>query len=447
MRVPETTTRRDGAGPSAARMPVRTLAPGAATPARALLAQQGTAGNAAVVQMLRRTGHSWAQHQHQPPHRHQPQAQPRRGAGTPSVQRMLRYDPVKMNAGYDADLSDQSGSERGRSRPPGPRAARPASPPRQASPPAPSPARTAHAAAWHIALRICGPQPGATAQEVAAVTEFVHSAAAWAAHEASTVEVAPRSREAAEFEHTFRSTYARVFEEQFATKGWETETVTESAREAARDARAAVGLERRISGGRGVPGVPDLPMNELIAPLRTFLRKSVADGEADAYKVTVKADRGQPWTSPGFYREFEVGHVWIQVETGSGRRTSFGFYPEAGAGPVQSVPGMIRCPEPHVRYTDKISERVPLEDVVRGYLVAHRRSREPYNFLRYNCTSFAAEVWHAVTGQGLPRGMVVSNPASAGSGIYDAHQRAGRRRAGGAAAGPFPYSDSEANRD
>ncbi|MFJ4620037.1 hypothetical protein [Streptomyces sp. NPDC088812] len=450
MRVHETTTRRDGAEPG--RSPARTTrkapSPGDTTPSRALLAQQGAAGNAAVVQMLRQSGHSWAQHQHGAGCGHQRTEDagesPTAGAGTPSVQRMMRYDPVKMNAGYDADhsdYSDHSGSERGRDRRPGPRAAaRPASPPRRESPPAMSPAQTAHAIAWNVALRIGGPGPDTTAEERDTLTQWVNSAAVWAAHETSTIDVAPRSREAVEFEHAFRSTYTRIFDEKYYGKGWAPETVEESARAAADDARAAVALHRGI---RGLHGVPDLPLNELLAPLRTFIRKSVADGEAHAYKVTVKADRGKPWTSPGFYREFEVGHVWIQLETNSRKRISFGFYPEAGAGPVQNVPGMVRCPEPHSTYTDKVSEQVSLTDVVRGYQRAHQRSGRPYNFLRYNCTSFAAEVWDAVTGRALPRGWVVSNPASAGSAMYEAHQQAGRRRAGDGAAGPFAYSDSE----
>ncbi|MFJ4692922.1 DUF4157 domain-containing protein [Streptomyces sp. NPDC088766] len=588
MRVNETSPERDGSRPS--RAPARTSAkapgPGAATPAHTLLAQQGAAGNAAVVQMLRQAGHPWARHRHgagcghegtavqgavqrsavhdvlraagrpmddttrsdmearfgqdfsdvriheggaarasaseigaraytsghhivigdggadrhtlahelthvvqqrqgpvagldngaglkvsDPSDRFEREAEanaarvmsspapvqrlPRRtgadsgalpavaAAGPPPVQRMLRYDPVKMDGGYDADYYDShsSGSERGRSRNPSPgEAGRTAPAPRQVSAPAASPAWTAGEIARSVALRLCAPQPGATAEEVSAITEFANIAAAWASHEVGAIDVRPRSREAVEFEHAFRATYTSVFDEKHYEQGRTAAVVEESARAAAREAYAAIGLERRL---QGVRGVPDLPLDELIAPLRTFIRKSVADGEADSYKVTVKADRGKPWTSPDFYQDYEVGHVWIQWETSSRKRASFGFYPQAGAGPVQSVPGMIRCPEPHRRYDDKLSVNVSLRDVVRGYMLAHQRSGEDYNFLRYNCTSFAAEVWRAMTGRTLPRGMVVSNPASTGSGIYEAYQQAGRRRAHGGATGPFPYSDSE----
>ncbi|MFF3503700.1 hypothetical protein [Streptomyces sp. NPDC003247] len=450
MRVHESTTRRDGAEPhrSPARTPAKAPGPEAATPSRALLAQQGAAGNAAVVQMLRQAGHSWAQHRHGAGCGHRRTgdagAPPAAGAGTPSVQRMMRYDPVKMNAGYDADhsdYSDHSDAERGRPRRPGPQAAaRPASAPRQASPPAVSPAQRAHEIAWYVAYDICAPQSEEDPRKAADIKAFMTDVARRIADEVGAIAIAPGTRDATEFENAFLTTCTKIFEKKYDKENRTAGAAADIARTVAADVRAVLALDRRL---QGVHGVPDLPLNELIAPFRTFIRESVEDGETESYKVTVKADRGKPWHTPGFYRDFEVGHVWVQLETGNGKRTSFGFYPKGLAGPVQSVPGMIRCPEPHHAYTDKFSQHVPLSDVIGAYMLAHRRSGESYNFLRYNCTSFAAEIWQAMTGQRLPRGMLVSNPASAGSALYEAYQQAGRSRAGDGATGPFAYSDSE----
>ncbi|MFI6687493.1 DUF4157 domain-containing protein [Streptomyces sp. NPDC050485] len=104
---------RTSEGNKPARSAARTAAPGSGAPA-ALLALQSTAGNAAVVQMLRGAGHVWAQEQHQ------------HGAGCghqqteqPAVQRSSVHDVLRapgrplddairtdMEARLGADFSD-----------------------------------------------------------------------------------------------------------------------------------------------------------------------------------------------------------------------------------------------------------------------------------------------------------------------------------------------------
>ncbi|WP_371675679.1 DUF4157 domain-containing protein [Streptomyces sp. NBC_01276] len=84
------------------RAPGRTRAPSAAPPAHGLVGLQGGPGNAAVVQMLRRAGHAWAQdrHRHGPGCSHPSQGAPSPG---PSVQRSAdgRGDGERHEGGED----------------------------------------------------------------------------------------------------------------------------------------------------------------------------------------------------------------------------------------------------------------------------------------------------------------------------------------------------------
>jgi hypothetical protein len=49
--------------------------------------------------------------------------------------------------------------------------------------------------------------------------------------------------------------------------------------------------------------------------------------------------------------------------------------------------------------------------------MAHRRADAKYNLTGYNCSSFASEVWQAMTGSALPNGLLLANPASAADSV------------------------------
>ncbi|WP_329172821.1 eCIS core domain-containing protein [Streptomyces sp. NBC_01477] len=95
------------------RSSARTPTGRAATPLPPLLALQGSAGNAAVVQMLRRAGHPWAQerHRHNAGCGHQQAEQPVQRSTVPDVLRspgrpLDDNTRTEMEARLDADFSD-----------------------------------------------------------------------------------------------------------------------------------------------------------------------------------------------------------------------------------------------------------------------------------------------------------------------------------------------------
>ena len=72
-----------------------------------------------------------------------------------------------------------------------------------------------------------------------------------------------------------------------------------------------------------------------------------------------------------------------------------------------------------------------LRDIVGGYRFVHSQSEADYNFIINNCTTFAGQVWTAMTGKSLPRewtamgllGSVVSTPTAAGEGLQGQQER------------------------
>ncbi|MFJ2214538.1 hypothetical protein ACIQVO_20775 [Streptomyces sp. NPDC101062] len=161
-----------------------------------------------------------------------------------------------------------------------------------------------------------------------------------------------------------------------------------------------------------------LPYHKSLRALRTVIRKGMIAPEAQDKKWTVKAkiDPGAPWTSSEFRDEGEVGHVWLEITSPLGDSTEFGFYPQTPS-PLLSVPGEIICPDGHGGDKEQKTASVGLEQVLHGYQAAFARKDAKYNLTLYNCASFASDVWEAMTGRPLPKGLIISNPASASDSI------------------------------
>ncbi|MFI6700824.1 hypothetical protein ACIBJC_17925 [Streptomyces sp. NPDC050509] len=161
-----------------------------------------------------------------------------------------------------------------------------------------------------------------------------------------------------------------------------------------------------------------LPYHKSLRALRTVIRKGMIAPEAQDKKWTVKAkiDPGAPWTSSEFRDEGEVGHVWLEVTSPLGESTEFGFYPQTPS-PFLSVPGVIICPDGHGGDKEQKTASVGLEQVLQGYQAAFARKDAKYNLTLYNCASFASDVWEAMTGRPLPKGLLISNPAAASDSI------------------------------
>ncbi|MFE4060525.1 hypothetical protein ACFXP3_30270, partial [Streptomyces sp. NPDC059096] len=161
-----------------------------------------------------------------------------------------------------------------------------------------------------------------------------------------------------------------------------------------------------------------LPYHKSLRALRTVIRKGMISPDAQDKKWTVKAkiDPGTSWTSREFRDDGEVGHVWLEVTSPLGDSTEFGFYPQTPS-PVLSVPGEIVCPDKHGGDKEQKTASVGFEQVLEGYRAAFARKDAKYNLTMYNCASFASDVWEAMTGRPLPKGLLISNPASAADSV------------------------------
>jgi hypothetical protein len=81
--------------------------------------------------------------------------------------------------------------------------------------------------------------------------------------------------------------------------------------------------------------------------------------------------------------------------------------------------------------TARETKEVRLKDIIRGYHLVHSRTESNYNFTLHNCTTFASDVWTAMTGNSLPRnwsalgllGSVVSTPSGAAEGLGTRQER------------------------
>ncbi|MFJ8000403.1 DUF4157 domain-containing protein [Streptomyces sp. NPDC096310] len=175
----------------------------------------------------------------------------------------------------------------------------------------------------------------------------------------------------------------------------------------------------------------NLPEHPALRPLRALLLQERLD-ETSKLKVTLKVDAGN-------LLQGDVGHAWIEITGSDGKKVSFGFYPEGEDLPLlNNVPGGVMCPDPHRGVTQRESKKASLRRILDGYQIAYQKANEAYNLTQYNCTSFAGQVWTAMTGESIPRNllttaglinMVAPNPAAAGAGL-DRHQapRLDRRR-------------------
>ncbi|MEW2573750.1 DUF4157 domain-containing protein [Streptomyces sp. NPDC047070] len=176
--------------------------------------------------------------------------------------------------------------------------------------------------------------------------------------------------------------------------------------------------------------LPELPEHTLLTPLHDLLTRELHKGGAHKkLKVTFKVDQGSPeLQSAG-------GHAWIEITGSKGKPVSFGFYPDSRDYQrlFGSVQGGVHCPDGYSssgRATHHESKQVALKDIIAGYHLVHGKALADYSFTTHNCSTFAGDVWQAMTGQTLPRnwltvhGMlstVVANPYAYGQGL-ESHQ-------------------------
>jgi hypothetical protein len=172
----------------------------------------------------------------------------------------------------------------------------------------------------------------------------------------------------------------------------------------------------------------ELPENEHLTELRELLMKELRRGEdRKKLKVTFKviAPSNDVWG----------GHAWIEIRNSKGKKVSFGFYPTGGGDyqQIASVQGGVKCPDYMANRpeTARETKEVRLKDIIRGYHLVHSRTESNYNFTLHNCTTFASDVWTAMTGNSLPRnwsalgllGSVVSTPSGAAEGLGTRQER------------------------
>jgi hypothetical protein len=181
--------------------------------------------------------------------------------------------------------------------------------------------------------------------------------------------------------------------------------------------------------------MPTLAEHTDLAPLRELLMQDLEERDLDKkLKVTFNV------LATG---NVLGGHAWLEVTGSTGQRVSFGFFPERGVQFVGlgSVRGGVRCPDPFVgRYEPTLheSKNVTLRDVVKGYEMVHGRTQNDYNFTQHNCTTFAGDVWKAMTGKTLPNNyltalgllsLAVATPQAAADGLGSRQeQRTNARR-------------------
>ncbi|WP_073952834.1 hypothetical protein [Streptomyces kebangsaanensis] len=166
--------------------------------------------------------------------------------------------------------------------------------------------------------------------------------------------------------------------------------------------------------------LPRMPESQALRPLRALLMRELLDNSDKKLKVTLVVDAGS-------LQQGDVGHAWIEITGSNGEQVSFGFYP---AGEelelLGDVKGGVECPDLHEDFTHRESKKVKLDQIVNGYRIAHEKAEAAYNLTQYNCTTFAGQVWKAMTGQGVPQnlltlngliGMFVPTPGAAGAGL------------------------------
>lgn len=107
----------------------------------------------------------------------------------------------------------------------------------------------------------------------------------------------------------------------------------------------------------------------------------------------------------GLWRGF--GHAWVRLIDTTGRRFSFGFYPDESAGivperqPGLCLPGVILHPDKYDRAaTEQLATELPLTQAAFDALLEHlatlhrerRQHALPFSLTHHNCVHFAAQV-------------------------------------------------------
>lgn len=136
-------------------------------------------------------------------------------------------------------------------------------------------------------------------------------------------------------------------------------------------------------------------------------------------KFTIAADKEAEWWTPEWYEQFNVGHSWIMVEMANGSRDSYGFWPAnlgSGGGfnpsrPWQDVDGEVRQPDSAHSPTAKQTVNIDATQFAEGVKYASGKVSAKYNLLRYNCTTFAREMFEKATGLSAPfGGLLIDDP-------------------------------------
>lgn len=159
--------------------------------------------------------------------------------------------------------------------------------------------------------------------------------------------------------------------------------------------------------------------------------------EAPASKWTFKvlADREASWTESRYWKDFAIGHSWIQLMGPDGSVSSWGYWPDLEGGygidpgaPHKSVPGRVRHPD--TAHSPNAQAIYELEDAqakkVSKAAMAKHSSPGMYNMFTYNCTTFAIEMAEAA-GVAAPSGtlMGIANPNSFYKGIQSYNKKRG----------------------
>jgi hypothetical protein len=109
--------------------------------------------------------------------------------------------------------------------------------------------------------------------------------------------------------------------------------------------------------------------------------------------------------NPAEIAQGKVGHTWVAFRGEDGSFGSWGFWPDGGFDPNrphQSVPGIVRTPDPHDGEQQAVRRyKVSAEQVEEARAYASQNESRGYNLLTYNCTDFAAGMVES-TGNAAP---------------------------------------------
>jgi hypothetical protein len=114
------------------------------------------------------------------------------------------------------------------------------------------------------------------------------------------------------------------------------------------------------------------------------------------------------------WREGNIGHSWLMIHFENGVRLSMGFWPNGLDKPWKTVRGSVNNPDlaHQGKATALYSVQVTGEQVIRGIAYMQANKSRDYNLLLYNCTTFAREMFKAITGSDAPRGgLLFDDPA------------------------------------